>query len=243
MLNTNLIRKFIASSLLIAVWSVSSAVALMAQQAPTAAASITVTGKVMVDNREAVSNGTVASGSTITTGESGDSIATIDLGKLGRVQLLSQSSMVLKFDGNGFYPTLLVGKVRAMNMANIVTNVTTKEGMVMGDTDKANTFTVETECGRMSVNTAIGNATMRINGQDKQIAAGTEAVAGSLSQTGCRPCFRPDPNAELPTARFLPLPVLLPLLLGAGVATAFIANNRGNAVDIGNTGIIISPTR
>lgn len=246
MLKSNFIRKALASCLLAAVFSVSSAATLAQNSAATATAPITVTGKVSVDNRAAVSNGTVVSGNTITTGESGDSIATIDLGKLGRVQLLSQSSMVLKFDENGIYPTLLVGKVRVMNMAGVTTTVTTKEGMAMGDAAQANTFTVETECGRMIVNTAVGSTTMRANNQDKQVAAGTEAVAGSLQQTGCRPCFRPDPNAEVRTARFLPLPVLLPLLIGAGVATAIAANtvgNDGNTVDIGNTGIIVSPTR
>lgn len=220
-------------------------VALAANSRQEAKASITLTGNVTVNDRAAVNNGTIVSGSTITTGETGDSIATVDLGKLGRVQLLSQSSMVLKFDNNGIYPTLTVGKVRIMNMAGVISTVSAQQGLVMGDTAQANTFTVETECGRMIVNTAVGKATMRADNQDKQVAAGTEAVAGGLQQTGCRPCTRPDPNAPFPTSRFVPAALLLPLLIGAGVTTAFIASSIGtdDGVDIGTGGIVVSATR
>ena len=242
MFNKNLIRKTFASGLLAAVWCVSSMVALAAVgNESDLSASITVSGTVMVNDRAAISNSTIVSGSTITTGESADSVATIDMGKLGRVELLSQSSVVLKFDGNGIYGTLLVGKVRVMNMSGVTTTVATKEGIVMGNAAQANTFTVETECGRTSVNSAVGSATLRAEGQDRQVAAGTDAVAGSLSQAGCRPCLRPDLNATFPSVGFLP--VLLPILIGVGVGTVLIAKNRNNNVETGGGGIIVSPSR
>ncbi len=242
MFNKNLIRKTFASGLLAAVWCVSSMVALASVgNGPDSSASITVSGSVMVNDRAAISNSTVVSGSTITTGESTDSVATIDMGKLGRVELLSQSSVVLKFDGNGIYGTLLVGKVRFMNMSGVTTTVATKEGIVMGDASQANTFTVETECGRTSVNSAVGSATLRAEGQDRQVAAGTDAVAGSLSQAGCRPCLRPDLNSTFPSVGFLP--VLLPILIGVGVGTVLIVKNRNNNVETGGGGIVVSPSR
>ena len=242
MFNKNLIRKTFASSLLVAVWCVSSMVALASVgNDPDLSASITVSGSVTVNDRAAISNSTVVSGSTITTGESADSVATIDMGKLGRVELLSQSSVVLKFDGTGIYGTLLVGKVRVMNMSGVTTTVATKEGIVIGDAAQANTFTVETECGRTSVNSAVGSATLRAEGQDRQVAAGTDAVAGSLSQAGCRPCLRPDLNATFPSIGFLP--VLLPILLGVGVGTVLIVKNRNNNIETGGGGIVVSPSR
>lgn len=242
MLNKNLLRKTLASGLLVALWCVSSMVTLAAVEAgPDSSASITVSGTVTVNDRAVISNSTLVSGSTITTGESGDSVATVDMGKLGRVELLSQSSVILKFDGNGIYGTLLVGKVRVMNMSGVTTTVTTKEGIVVGDARQANTFTVETECGRTSVNSAVGSATLRAEGQDRQVAAGTEVVAGSLQQAGCRPCVRPDLNATFPSVGFLP--VLLPILIGVGVGTALIVKNKSNNVETGGGGIIVSGNR
>jgi hypothetical protein len=163
------------------------------------------------------------------------------MGKLGRVELLSQSSLVLKFDGNGIYGTLLVGKVRVMNMSGVTTTVATKEGIVIGDAQQANTFTVETECGRTSVNSAVGSAILRGEGQDRQVAAGAEVVAGNLQQSGCRPCLRPDLNATFPSIGFLP--VLLPILIGVGVGTALIVKNTDNNVETGGGGIVVSPRR
>lgn len=242
MLNRNLIRKVLATCLLAAVSSVSSMIALAADSVQEATASITVTGNVTVNDRPAVSNSTIVSGSTITTGESTNSIATVDLGKLGRVELLSQSSLVLKFDNNGIYATILVGKVRVMNMQGVTTTVTTKEGIVVGDTRQSNTFAVESECGRTMVNTEAGSAVLRAEGQDRQVAAGSEVVAGSLSQTGCRPCLRPNPNAEFPTIGAGFLPILLPILIGTGVA-AVLLGNKGSDVETGGGGIVISPSR
>lgn len=242
MLIRNFIRKSLASCLLLAVTSVSSMVALAADTQQEATASITVTGNVTVNDRPAISNSTIVSGSTITTGESTNSIATVDLGKLGRVELLSQSSLVLKFDNSGIYATVLVGKVRVMNMQGVTTTVTTKEGITVGDSAQANTFSVESECGRTMVNAEVGNATLRAEGQDRQVAAGSEVVAGSLSQTGCRPCLRPDPNKPFPTIGAGFLPVLLPIIIGTGVATVFLAN-RGEEVEVGPGGIVVSNLR
>lgn len=242
MLNKNTFRKALASCLLVAVWGVSSMVTLANVGGDkNALASINVAGNVTVDGKATVSNGTIVSGSTIKTGETEDSVATVDLGKLGRIQLLSQSTLVLKFDDAGIYGTLLVGKVRVMNMDGVTTTVTTQEGMVVGDNAQANTFVVETECGRTAVNTEIGSAVLRAEGQDRQIAAGSEAVAGSLSQTGCRPCLRPFPGKPFPVAKFLPF--LIPVFIGAGVL-GIVRGGSGNGsgiVPIG--GGFITPTR
>lgn len=245
MINRNLLRKALASCLLAAVWSVSSMVTLAAVDGGqvSGGASITVSGTVTINDRAAISNSTLVSGSTVTTGESADSVATVEMGKLGRVELLSQSSLVLKFDENGIYGTLLVGKVRVMNASGVTTTVATKEGIVIGDTKQANTFTVETECGRTAVNSTVGLATLRAEGQDRQIAAGTEAVAGNLQQSGCRPCLRPDPNQPFPSLGGGFLPVLLPILVGVGVGTALLVQNQGTSVETGGGGIVVSLNR
>jgi hypothetical protein len=88
---------------------------------------------------------------------------------------------------------------------------------------------------------------MRANGEDKRVAAGTDAMAGNLSQTGCKPCIRPNPNgsASLPTLG-LGSGALLGLLLAAGAAVgaAVFLAQRGEG-DVTNQGgvIVVSPTR
>lgn len=253
MLNSSVLRKAFASCLLVAISSVSSMFALAAETQPATAitAALSVTGDVTIDGRTALSNSTVVSGSTITTGEKTNSIATIELGKLGRVELLSQSSAVLKFDNNGIYATLLIGKVRVMNAAGVTTTVATKEGIVAGDTAQSNTFIVETECGRTAVNTTNGSAVLRAEGQEaRQVAAGSESVAGNLQQTGCRPCVRPFPDAPFPSIGAFGIPVII-----AGAAAAALAVLSGrNGVETGGAGsegigtggagfVVVSPNR
>ncbi|MBC7796151.1 MAG: hypothetical protein H7Z37_04670 [Pyrinomonadaceae bacterium] len=230
-------------------------VALAAPQ-ETTNGEIALTGKVTVDGRDATNNGTIASGSTITTGETPDSVATISLGKLGSVQVLSQSSIVLKFDQAGIYGTLLNGKVRVMNMVGVTTTISAKQGMVIGDATQANTFFVETECGKLNTNTVAGSTTLRAGGSDKTIAAGG-AESNGVAQTGCVPCIRPLPGgaAELPvltgagSVGGLGAGALLGILLGVGgaVATGIILGTRGDAGNSVNTSgggiVVVSPTR
>jgi hypothetical protein len=80
--------------------------------------------------------------------------------------------------------------------------------------------------------------TMREGTSDKQIAAGTSATAGNLSQTGCQPCLRPD---SAPPVRFGG-PWWL-LLVAAGVAgAAILLGNKSKTTIEGNT-VIVSPLR
>jgi hypothetical protein len=79
---------------------------------------------------------------------------------------------------------------------------------------------------------------MREGSNDKQIVAGTSATAGNLSQTGCKPCLRPN---SAPPVRFGG-PWWL-VLVAAGVAGGAILLGGGNDVEIGGGTIIVSPTR
>ncbi len=94
MLGKNLIRKSITLLTAVAVWSVFSMVAIAAPADDTMG-EITVTGQVTVNGQPAVSNSTITSGSTIVTGA--NSTAIINLGKNGRVELLSDTNFNFKF--------------------------------------------------------------------------------------------------------------------------------------------------
>ena len=234
MLGTHCIRKVISSFTAVAVLCVYSSIALAAPADVTG--EITVTGQVTVNGQTAVSNSTIVSGSTIVTGA--DSSAVISLGKSGRVEVLAGSNLVLNFSDTGIVGMLSSGKTRVSNSPGVATTVTTKDMTAIADSGQANNFTVEVECSHTHVDTTSGMVIMREGSSDKQIAAGTSATAGNLSQTGCKPCLRPD---SAPPVRFGG-PWWL-LLVAAGIAGAAILLGSQNTTTVNGGTIIVSPVR
>ncbi|HBR56880.1 MAG TPA: hypothetical protein DEA22_05335 [Blastocatellia bacterium] len=188
MLGKNLIRKSITLFSLTAILTVYSMAVLAANG--DAVGQITVTGQVTVNGQNAVSDSTIFSGSTIVTGSG--SRAIVSLGKAGRIEIGAHSNFVLNFSENSIVGILGTGSVRALPAAGIATSITTKDAVVIADAAQANNFLVETECSHTHVDTTAGYVTMREGTADRQVAAGSSATAGSLSQTGCKPCLRPD---------------------------------------------------
>ncbi len=237
MLSKNLIQKSVTLMIAIAFWSVSSMVALAAPKDITG--DITVSGQVTVNGQSIVSNSTVVSGSNIVTGD--NSTAVISLGKTGRVELLANSNITLKFSDTGITGILSEGKARVSNSAGVATTVTTKDAAVIADAGQANSFSVEVECSHTHVDTMSGLVTMRSGTNDKQVAAGTDAVAGNLSQTGCKPCLRPGP--DVPVASIGALPLLAILLAAAGgIGTAILLGSSTDTTTGGGT-VVVSTIR
>jgi len=234
MLGKNSIRKFTTVLTAVAVLCVYSTAALALPTSLTG--EITVQGNVTVNGQTAVSNSTVISGSTIVT--SADSSATISLGKTGRIELLADTSITLNFSDNSIVGVLSSGKARVSNAAGVATTITTKDTTAIADAGQADSFAVEVECSHTHVDTVSGLVTMREGSTDKQVAAGTTATAGNLSQTGCKPCLRPD---SAPPVRVAGWPWLI--LLAAGAAGTAILLGGNNEPETGGGPIIVSPIR
>lgn len=233
MLSKNLIHKSFTLLTAIAVWCVFSMVALAAPKDITG--EITVTGQVTVNGQSVVSNSTVVSGSSIITVD--NSTAVISLGKTGRVELLANSNITLKFTDSGITGILSVGKVRVSNAAGVATTITTKDAAIIADAGQNNSFAVEVECSHTHVDTVSGLVTMRSGNNDKQIAAGTDAVAGNLSQTGCKPCLRPGPGVPVASIGTLPLVAIL-LAAAGGVGTAILVGSQSETTTGGGTTVV-----
>lgn len=234
MLGKNCFRKLITLTTVAAVWTVYSMVAIAAPL--DVSGEISVTGQVTVNGQSAISNSTILSGSTIVTGP--DSSATVSLGKMGRVEILADSSLTLRFADNSIVGILpATGKVRVSNAAGVATTITTKDAVVIADAGQADSFLVEVECSHTHVDAAAGVVTMREGTNDKQVVAGTTATAGNLSQTGCKPCLRPN---SAPPVRFGG-PWWLILLAGGVVAAAILLGKQDT--EVGGGVIIVSPTR
>lgn len=240
MLGTNKIRKSITVMTAVAVWCVYSMVALAAPGDITG--EITVTGQVTVNGQAAVSNSTIASGATVTTAKG--SSAVVSLGKLGRVEISEDSGMTLKFSEGTLIAMMSSGKARFMSNAGVSTTVTTKNATILGNTGQANSFAVEIECSHTHVDTVSGSVTMREGTSDKQVAAGTSATAGNLSQAGCQPCMRPGSGAPVPIAGIGTAGLVLILLGAAGAAGAAIfLGQDDNDITTGGGTVVISPVR
>lgn len=238
MLGKNIIHKL--TSLVVAVTILCSYSMVALAGAKDATGEITVTGSVTVNGQPVVSNSTVVSGSTIATGA--NSTATVNLGKAGRVEIQAGSNFTLKFTETSITGILSEGKVRVNNNAGVATTITTKDGVAMADAGKANNFVVEVECSHTHVDTVAGLVTLRIGTNDKQVAAGTDAVAGNLTQQGCKPCYKSNPNPGVfPVASKGWLVPLLIAAAGGGVAAFLLADS--DAGNVGGGVNVVSATR
>ena len=232
-------RTPITLALALAILSTYSMVALAApQQGQTGpSGDLSVVGEVSVNGTSAISGATVFSDSTITTAQ--NSSAVVSLGKLGRVELLPNSSLKLDFTDSGVNAGLDSGRVRLSTPSGVAATVTTKDGSAVADTAQPNTFLVDVECGNTVVSTQAGLVELRSGSGSKQVAAGSQDTAGQPAP-GTR-CTR----LTTPGMRGIGGGALAALLLAAGgaIAAAILAAQDDNDFNFGDDAIVISPAR
>jgi len=235
MLGKHIARKLVTLTTLATIICVYSMVALAGPLDTTG--EITVTGQVTVNGASAVSGATILSDATVTTAKG--SSAVVSLGKLGRVEVQEDTTLKLSFSDGGIIVMLDSGRVRISSSSNIASTVTTKNATFMGDPSQPDNYLVEAECSHSHIDTMTGLVTMREGASDKQIAAGSTAVAGNLNQTGCKPCMRPG---STPPPAYAGYPWLL-LLGAAGAGIAIWLGTKDDDNDAGGTAVVVSPIR
>ncbi len=235
MISRNWSRMPITLALALAILSTYSMVGLAAQQGPTG--DLSVVGEVTVNGTSAISGATVFSDSTVTTAKG--SSAVVSLGKLGRVEVLPESSLKLSFNDTGVTAMLDSGRVRVSSSSGVNASVVTKDGSAVADNAQPNVFTVDITCGNTLVATQSGRVELRAGDSVKQIAAGNQDTAGQATPgTRCTRFTQPE-------MRGLGGGALAALLLAAGgaVAAAIIAATQDNDFNFGDDVIVISPAR
>ena len=169
------------------------------------------------------------------------STATINLGKLGRVELFPNSTLKLSFSDGNISGALDAGRVQVSTLAGTAATVTAKDGAAVANPSQAATFMVDVECGNMIVASQAGLVELRADGKTKAVAAGTSESAGTPQPgTRCTRLTRPDTFGGLSSG------ALAALLLAAGgaVAAAIIAaTHDSNSFDFGGTPVVVSPSR
>src|SRR5258706_6736668 len=180
-------RKPIAALVAVAMLSVYSMVVLASPAAKAPSGELSIAGQVTVNGETAVSGGTVFSESIITTAEKSN--ATVNLSKLGRVELLPTSNLKLSFTDKSIMGLLENGTARVSTLAGTSVNFTTKDGVVVVDGSQATSFTVNVVKGVTSLTTTSGVAQLHVGSAVKQVAAGESATAG-------RPHPKGDPGDD-----------------------------------------------
>jgi hypothetical protein len=230
-------RKSMAFAVAIAVLSVYSMVALASPGQTKMSGELSVSGQVTVNGTSAISGATVFSDSTVQT--AANSSAVVSLGKLGRVELLPNTTVKLSFTAGNISAGLDSGRLQVETLAGTAAIVTTKDGAAVADATQPASFTVDVECGDMRVNSQGGLVELRAAGKTVQVAAGSTETAGT-PQPGTR-CTR----LAKPAMAGISGGALAALLLAAGgaVAAAIIAATQDNDFNFGGTPIVISPSR
>ncbi|MBC8029703.1 MAG: hypothetical protein H7Z16_06295 [Pyrinomonadaceae bacterium] len=226
-------RKPIAACVAVAILSVYSMVVLASPAAKAPSGQLSVTGQVTVNGENTVSGATVFSDSSITTADKSN--ATVNLSKLGRVELASTSSLKLSFTEKSLMGLLDNGSAHVSTVAGIAVNFTTSDGVVVVDGSQATSFTVSVVKGVTSLTTHSGVAELREGGSVKQVAAGESAVAGT-------PDAKTDPGDDDDKLSGGETAALL--ILGAGaIAGILYAAMHDNDLNFGGNAIIISPSK
>jgi hypothetical protein len=232
MISKTLSRKTLAAFLSVAVLSVSSMIVLASPEAKVPSGELSISGQVTVNGQKVISGGTLFSDSIIVTSD--NSSATVNISKLGRVQLAPNSTLSLSFTEQAITGQLDSGIVTVLTMAGISVNLATKDGSVVVDGSQATSFTVNAKRGNTVVSTQSGVVELRAGGAAKQIAAGESGTAGT-----------PNPQGTPPEQEGLGGGALAALLLAAGgaIAAAIIAARDEDEFLFGGTVLVISPSR
>lgn len=186
-------NRFTPLTLLVLIVVLLSLSALVVVGAPQTANTATgkllqVTGQVTVNGERAVAGATISSDSAVTTGQ--NSSAVVSLGKLGRVEVLPQTTMKLSFTDDSVSVSMLdAGRVRISSSSNVNASTTTNDGHIIATAKQRNEFIVDTSCGNTFVSVKKGRVELRVGTEDnpvKQIAAGNQDTAGT-ARPGCTP--------------------------------------------------------
>lgn len=221
-------RKPIAVLVAVAVFSVYSMVVLASPSAKATSGELTIVGQVTVNGEAALYGGTVFSDSVITTAEK--SAATVNLSKLGRVELSPGSDLKLSFSDKSIEGLLENGTARISTIAGTSVKFATTDGFVVVDGSQATSVTVAVVEGVTSLTTTSGIAQLHVGGAVKQVAAG-ESVS-STPQTD-------DDDDDMSGGA---LAVLL-LAVGGAVAAVLYAAFHNNDLNFGGSVTVVSPTK
>jgi hypothetical protein len=194
-------------------------------QAAKAAGELSVTGSVMINGTQAISGATVFSDSKVKT--SRNSGATINLGKLGRVQLGPESEMALRFSEGNIGGNLMAGRAVVSAPAGVSINVATIEGVATADGKQAAMLTIDVTCGNTRVAASRSAAKVTSGSKVEYVAAGSEVAVGAPQAAAPR-CARLSTAGQSQGLSSGALAALIIAGVGGAVAGIIAASQADN---------------
>jgi hypothetical protein len=155
----------------------------LAQTVTKAAGEMSVTGSVTINGTSAISGATVFTDSKIKTAR--NSAATINLGKLGRIQLGPETEMTLRFVESNIGGNLNSGRVVVSSPAGIGIAVATADGVATADPKEPSILTIDVTCGNTRVASNRSEAKVSSGSKVHVVAAGSEVSVGSAQGPRC----------------------------------------------------------
>jgi hypothetical protein len=223
MSKTRFLRSLTATSLAAVVFASSSMLALAAPGKTEMGELVVSGGSAVTVNGETANTGrTVFSSNTITT--SADAGATVNLGKLGQIELAPNSSMSLTFDEAGISGTLSNGRVKVSGANEIAANIQTKTGFVTAEPNQAKNFTVSFDGSKTNVASEAGIVTLSESGKATKVGKQTTDDDDELFGVGSAFVYA--------------------VVFGAAAAVIiYTATRDSNEINLNRTTTLVSPTR
>ena len=166
--------------LLITVFLCLCAVGQSTAQTPRAAGEISFARQVTINGRPVGAGGTVFSHSQIKTANRGG--ATLNLGKVGRMELGADTDYLLAFSAAQLAGELKSGQLMISLAAGIGLELATPKGTVFTDGGKAAVLTVEMNGDTARVAALMGEARIVAGGRAERVTAGNELTLGAKTQ-------------------------------------------------------------
>ncbi len=230
-------RKALTVIVMMTVGSFSSLLtnAAMAQVAPKLAGDVSVNGSVLLNGVSAANGATVFSDGRIRTGSNSGAI--INLGKLGQIELGTDSELVLRLEQHLIGGSLRAGRATVTAPKGVSVNMLTADGIATAEGKDASILTVDVSCGNIRVISARNEAKVTAGSRVEIVPAGQEVSVG-MPQDAAR-CARVAQAATKKGAGMAlsggALAALILLGVGGAVAGIVAATQGDNAVSNGTT--------
>lgn len=178
------LRKALTVTLMVTVGCLNSLTlsSAQAQSAAPLAGDLAVRGTVTLNGMNTASGATVFDGGLLKTGSNG--AATINLGRLGQIELSADSELVLALNNGLIGGNLRMGRATVSAPFGTGINIATADGTATTEGREAAVVTVEVVCGSTRVTSAKSDARLMAGSRVEIVAAGQEVAVGTQTAQG-----------------------------------------------------------
>ena len=228
------LRKALTVTMMITVGCLNSLIvsSAMAQVSSNLTGDLLVRGTVTLNGMNTSSGATVFDGGHLKTGNSGS--VTINLGRLGQIELGADSELVLKLENNLIGGNLRTGHATVSAPLGTGVNIITADGVATTEGRDATVLSVDVVCGNTRVTSTKSDARLMAGNRVEIVAAGQEVVVGAQSAQApnCKRMAVVAPAAAISTGALAAL-----LIAGiGGVIIGVIATTQGDETQVNVSG-------